>query len=74
MLKIPYHPFLGLIIALGGTSRIGLHDCILQIRLIIPTLFISAKNDFSIFQKRSGLYHVALSPPSRVVQSAVIGQ
>ena len=31
------------------------------------------KTNFRIFQKRPLLYHVALRPPSRVAQTAVIG-
>ena len=50
--------FLGLIIAFGGTTRIGLHACRLKIPFIILTLNF-CKTNF-----RSDLYHVALRPPS----------
>jgi hypothetical protein len=43
-LQIPYHAFLGFVIALGGTNRIGLHACMFEIPLIILRLFISAKS------------------------------
>ena len=42
-----------LILAFGGTARIGLHACMLEIDLIMLTLFIFAK-PISV----SFLYHV----------------
>ena len=58
--------FLGIIIAFGGITRIGLHACILEIPLIILTRLISAK-PFCIMS------HLG-PPPPRVAKSAVIGQ
>ena len=73
-LKIPFHAFLGLIIAFEGITRIGLHACRLEIPLIILTLFISAKTISESFKYWSDLYHVSLRPPSQVAKSAVIGR
>ena len=57
--------FLGLIIASGGTTRIGLHACMLKIPLVILTLFISVKPISVSLKKRSVLHHVDLrTPPS----------
>ena len=60
-LKIPYHVFLALIIAIGGTTRIGLHAFMFEIIIIINyslTVYI-CKTNFRV-------------TPSRVTQSAVI--
>ena len=52
MLKIPYHAFLGLIIAFGGTSRLGLHACMLEI------LQRSLGGQDSDFSNLAGVKHV----------------
>ena len=49
-LKLSYHASLGLLIAFGGTTRIGLHACMLEIALIILTLFISQKTISASFK------------------------
>ena len=49
-LKIPHHAILGLITAFGGTTRIGFHACMLEIPLIILTLFITEKTASASFK------------------------
>ena len=48
-ITIPYHTFLGLITAFGGTTRIGLHACMLKLPLIILSLFL--QNHFQRLSK-----------------------
>ena len=57
-LKIPYHAFLGLIIAFGGTTRIGLHACLLEKTPYYSRSVNFCKTNFSIFQNCSDLNHV----------------
>ena len=49
----------------------GYYAFMLKIHIIFTVHF--CKTNFSIFQKHTVLYHVALRPPSLVAQSAVIG-
>ena len=68
-----FHAFLGLIIAFGGTTRIGLHDYVIM-PLIILTLFILAKANLAFFKNIQTCIMSLKGPPPRVAQSAVIGQ